>query len=270
MIEMLEGLFGLPLATVAVLFAVSVIAAVIDSVAGGGGLLNVPALMLAGLDPVAAVGTNKIQGTFGAVSASQAYYRAGLIEIRAMGPAFATALAGGGLGAVSAQVVPLGLLKTAVPFLLIGIALFVAFSPKLSDDTTRARTALIPYAVAACLPIAFYDGIFGPGAGTFLFISLVALLGQGVTRAAGNAKFLNLGSNAGALALFAASGVVNWPLGLALGLGSIIGARIGAGAALRQGARLIKPLVVCVAILMALRLMTDSSHPIGLWLRSHL
>lgn len=270
MIEMLEGVFSLPLATVAVLFAVSVLAAVIDSVAGGGGLLNVPALMLAGLDPVAAVGTNKIQGTFGAVSASRAYHLAGLIEARAMAPAFGAALIGGGLGAVSAQIVPLGLIRTAVPFLLIAIALFVALSPKLSDDATRARMALVPYALVGCLPIAFYDGIFGPGAGTFLFISLVALLGQGVTRAAGNAKFLNLGSNAGALTLFAAAGVVNWPLGLALGIGSIIGARIGARAALRQGARLIKPLVVCVAILMALRLMADPSHPVGLWLRSHL
>ncbi|HRK24243.1 MAG TPA: TSUP family transporter [Beijerinckiaceae bacterium] len=268
MIETLAELYGLPLASVAGLVAVSFTAAMIDAVAGGGGLLNVPALMLAGLNPVAAVATNKLQGTAGAISATRSYMRAGLIDRVAMRGAFLASLAGGAMGAVSAQIVPIDALRTGVPVLLIGVALFVAASPKLSDVASRARLGLMPYALGVALVIGFYDGIFGPGGGTFYFISLVLLLGQGVTRAAGNAKFLNLASNAGALGLFAFSGQVWWALGLTLGLASMLGARIGARAALKRGAGLIKPLVVIVSILMALRLLADPTHPIGQWLRS--
>lgn len=266
--EMANALFGLPLSSVLVLMAVAFAASIIDAVAGGGGLLNVPALMIAGLDPVAAVATNKVQGLAGAASAARAYLRAGLIDLKQMRPAFAGSLAGAGFGAISAQIVPIGALKTGVPVLLIGIALFVAFSPKLSDAESRERLRPLVYAATFSAMIGFYDGIFGPGAGTFFFITLVALAGQGVSRAAANAKFLNVASNFGALTLFAISGHVVWMLGLVLGLASIAGAQIGARAALKQGARLIKPVVVAVSILMALRLMLDAGHPVGAFVRS--
>jgi len=261
--DALTALFGLELSIVLTLMVVSFIAAIIDSIAGGGGLLNVPSLMLAGLDPVSAVATNKLQGSFGVLSATRAYARAGLIDWRASLPAFVGSAVGAGFGAVMAQVVPLGALKTAVPFLLIGIALFILLSPKLSDAESRERVRPLVYAVTFAAIIGFYDGIFGPGGGTFFFITLVVLLGQGVTRAAANAKFLNLASNLGAFGLFAFSGRIAWALGLALGVAAVLGAQIGARAALRGGAGLIKPVVVAVSILMALRLMLDPAHPVG-------
>lgn len=265
--DLFLNVFHLPPETVLALAAVSFVAAIVDAVAGGGGLLNVPALMLAGLEPVSAVATNKLQGTFGVLSSTRTYARAGLIDLKAMRVPFLGSALGAALGAIAAQVVPSGALRTIVPFILIALALFIALSPKLTDAESRARLGLVAFAMAVASVIGFYDGFFGPGGGTFFFISLVVLLGQGVTRAAANAKLLNLASNAGALGLFAFSGHLYWALGLVLGLAAWMGARIGARAALRQGAGLIKPLVIIVSMLMALRLMLDAAHPVGQWLR---
>ena len=260
------SLFHLPPETVAVLAAVSFVAAIVDSIAGGGGLLNVPAMMLAGLPPVAAVATNKLQGTFGVLSSTLTYARAGMIDMRGMRVPFLASAGGAAMGAIVAQIIPVTIVRTIVPFILIALALFVAFSPRLTDAESNARLGILPYALGFAASIGFYDGFFGPGGGTFFFITLILLAGQGVTRAAANAKFLNLASNAGALALFSISGHIYWALGLVLGIAAFAGAKIGANAALRRGAGLIKPLVVVVSTLMALRLMIDRSHPIGAWL----
>jgi uncharacterized membrane protein YfcA len=264
----LTAIVGLAPETLALLMAVALCAGVIDGIAGGGGMLNVPSLMLAGLDPVSAVATNKLQGTFGVASAARSFARARLIDWRAMRLPFWFAVAGSMLGAVAAQIIPSDFLRLVVPFLLIALALFVATSRKLSDDAAHQRVSAVAFAAAFSAPIGFYDGFFGPGGGTFYFIALVTLLGQGVTRAAGNAKLLNLASNAGSLAVYAASGIIWWWVGVALGLCSYAGAGIGARLAMKKGAALIKPLVVIVAIALALRLLAAPDHPFGAWLRS--
>lgn len=260
--------FVLPYGTVALLMAVAFCAGIIDGIAGGGGMLNVPSLMLAGLDPVSAVATNKVQGTFGVFSATRSFARAGLIDFRAMKTPFLGSLFGAMLGAVAALSIPSDYLRLVVPFLLIGLALFVASSRKLTDAEAHQRLPMLAFSAAFAAPIGFYDGFFGPGGGTFFFIALVTLLGQGVTRAAGNAKLLNLASNAGSLAIYAFSGTVWWALGAALGVASYTGAHFGAKLAMKKGARLIKPLVVVVALALALRLLTSADHPVGAWLRT--
>lgn len=259
---------GVPLSTLALLMLVAFVAGIIDGIAGGGGMLNLPALMLAGLDPVSAVATNKLQGTFGVASATRSFARAGLIDFRAMKPAVIAALIGSMLGAVGAQVIPSHYLRLIVPFLLIALALFVATSRKLSDAEAHQRLPMATFATAFAAPIGFYDGFFGPGGGTFYFIALVTLIGQGVTRAAGNAKLLNNASNVGALALYAVSGVVWWGVGITLGFASYAGAHVGAKLAMKKGAQLIKPLVVIVSLALAIRLLTGADHPVGAWLRS--
>lgn len=257
------SLFHASPATVAALMAVSFIASVIDAIAGGGGLLNVPALMLAGFNPVAAVATNKVQGLVAVVSATRTYARAGLVDVRDLWTAFAGAFAGSMLGAISAQILPMGLVRAVVPFLLVAVALFVALSPKLTDAESRRRMPPLAFAASFAAGIGFYDGIFGPGAGAFFFMALIGLLGLGVTRAAANAKFLNVASNGGAFLLFALSGQIFWAIGIAQALASYAGAQIGARLALRRGASLIKPLVVIVCLIMAARLMLDPAHPLG-------
>lgn len=265
--DILAGL-GVPPATLMVLMLVAFAAGIIDGIAGGGGMLNVPALMLAGLDPVGAVATNKVQGTFGVAAATRSFARAGLIDFRAMRPAVIAAVTGAMLGAVGAQIIPSHYLRLIVPFLLIALALFVATSRKLTDAEAQQRVPMLTFAAGFAAPIGFYDGFFGPGGGTFYFIALVTLLGQGVTRAAGNAKLLNLASNAGSLALYAVSGVIWWGVGIALGVASYAGAHVGARLAMKKGAQLIKPLVIVVALALAVRLLTGADHPVGAWLRS--
>jgi uncharacterized membrane protein YfcA len=113
--------------------------------------------------------------------------------------------------------------------------------------------------------LGFYDGMFGPGTGSFLMLGFVALAGFGVLKATAHTKFLNFGSNIGGFAVFLATGAVLWKVGLVMAAGQIIGARLGSRFAMRQGARVIKPLLVTVSVLLAVRLLADPAHPLRQW-----
>ena len=226
----------------------------VDAIAGGGGLLTLPALALAGLDPVAAVATNKLASTFGSGSATFAFWRAGKIEAVMTPPALAAAF-GAALGALALPWAPRALLSQALPVVLIAVALYFAFAPPLGETRRAARLSLSGFALTLAPAIGFYDGVFGPGAGSFYMVALVALSGFGLIRAMAGARFANFGSNFGALAVYALAGPVVVPAGLAMGFGAFLGARIGAHAALRAGARLVRPLIVVMSCAMAARLM---------------
>lgn len=258
---------GLELDIVALLALVAVAAGFVDAIAGGGGMITVPALMLAGLDPVTAVATNKLQGTFGVAVATHRFARAGMIDWRGAAPLAAVAGVAAVVGALAVKVLPVSLVAAAMPILLIAIAVYFALSRKVRDEDARARIGRLAFTVAIVAPVGFYDGLLGPGAGSFYMLGFVTLLGFGVVRATAHTKLLNFASNLGGLALFAATGAVLWPLGLAMAAGQLVGARLGAGMALRHGARLIRPLIVAVCCLMALRLLLDGANPLGQWLR---
>jgi len=236
----------------------------VDAIAGGGGLLTLPALALAGLDPVAAVATNKLASTFGSGSATLSFWRAGKIEA-AMAPAALTAASGAALGALALPLVPRAALAEALPVVLIAVAFYFAFAPPLSEARRPARLSLGGFAATLAPAIGFYDGVFGPGAGSFYMVALVVLGGLGLTRAIAGARFANFGSNIGSLAVYAASGHILVPAGLAMGAGAFLGARVGAHAALRAGARLVRPLIVVMSCAMAAKLM---SAPGGLMARA--
>jgi uncharacterized membrane protein YfcA len=172
----------------------------VDSIAGGGGLLTLPALALAGLDPVAAVATNKLASTFGSGSATLSFWRTGKIE-GAMAPAALTAAAGAALGALALPWAPRAALAEALPVVLIAVALYFAFAPPLSEAQRPARLSPGGFAATLAPAIGFYDGVFGPGAGSFYMVALVALGGLGLIRAMAGARFANLGSNIGSLAV---------------------------------------------------------------------
>lgn len=238
----------------------------IDSIAGGGGLIAVPALLLAGLPPVDALGTNKLQGLFGAASATITYARRGQVDPSKQIMPAALAFLGAAAGAGIATILPGDLLRVALPFVLIGIALYFALKPNM-DDVDRAerlRPALL--AVTAAPLIGFYDGLFGPGAGSFYMLAFVLLAGYGVLKATAHTKLLNFASNIGGFLAFALAGTVWWKLGLLMGAAQFLGARVGAGLAVRGGARLIKPLLVAVCTALALRLILDRAYPLRAWL----
>lgn len=246
------------------LVIVAFCAGFVDSIAGGGGLITVPALLLAGFTPVEALGTNKLQGVFGSGSATISYASKGLVDLRRQLPSALLSGAGSVVGALVATIVPGDLLRSALPFLLIAIALYFAFKPRM-DDIDRAER-LPPFLLGITLVplIGFYDGMFGPGAGSFFMLAFVSLAGYGVLKATAHTKLLNFASNIGGLAFFAVAGVVAWKIGLMMGVAQFLGARVGAQLAMKTGAKLIKPLLVIVCMALAVRLLIDPSHPLRL------
>lgn len=227
----------------------------VDAIAGGGGLLTLPSLALAGLDPISAVATNKLASTFGTASATFAFWRAGKVE-GGMAPAALAACLGSAIGALALPWAPRSLLTAALPVVLIGVAAYFAFTPRLGEAQRPERMSPGLFAWTLAPAVGFYDGVFGPGAGSFYMIGFVLMLGYGLTGAMAGARFANLGSNAGSLAVYALSGHIFVPAGLALGFGTFLGARLGAHMALRAGARLVRPLIVLVSCAMAAKLMT--------------
>lgn len=247
---MLDLTFDLVLLLIAAGFA----AGFIDSIAGGGGLITVPALMLAGIPPAQALATNKVQGVFGAATAAVSYASRGLVDPRRQWRAALVAAMGGIAGAALISYLPTDALRLALPVVLIGIAIFFAFKPGLNDLDRTQRIAPALFTAAVVPLIGFYDGLLGPGAGAFYMIAFVTLAGYGVLKATAHTKLLNLFSNLGGLLTFALIGQPLWLLGLAMGLAQIAGAALGARLAARIGARLIKPLLVATSTLLALRL----------------
>jgi uncharacterized protein len=234
----------------------------VDSIAGGGGLIAIPALLIAGFSPVESLGTNKLQGLFGTGSATIAFAAKGHIELKKqLGPAV-LAFAGSVVGAIVATWLPGDILRAALPLLLVAIALYFLLKPNL-DDLDRARR-LAPFAFGLTIVplLGVYDGLFGPGTGSFLMLAFVALAGYGVLKATAHTKLLNFASNCGGFLAFALAGAVAWKIGLIMGVAQFAGARIGANLAMRNGARLIKPLLVAVCITLAVRLLMDETHPL--------
>lgn len=239
---------------IAPLAGVAFCAGFFDSIAGGGGLLTLPALLLAGLDPLSALATNKLQASGASTSATLAFALQKRIEPR-LGLKFALGAGLGGLlGSLSIAHAPQNLLSAAIPFVLLGFAGFFAFSRGVSDHDRAPRWPQPKFLAVFPPLVGFYDGIFGPGAGTFYMMAIVAGLGFGAVRATGYTKAANAASNLASFGFFAASGAVLWPLGLAMTLASFLGAQLGARLAMRLGARLIKPLLVAMSVAMALKL----------------
>ncbi len=256
--EMIEALFALPILRVAALVVVAFVAGFIDSIAGGGGLLTVPATLIAGLPQVDALATNKLQSSFGSFSATLTFARAGRIEFHKALPWVAWTFAGSVLGAGTVSALPVAALKIGLPVLLVAVALFFLLSPRLRDEDVKSRLSAAAFGPLLGASIGFYDGVFGPGTGSFFMLGFVLLLGYGVLRATAHTKLLNFTSNIAALCVFLFGGHVNIPLGLAMGFGQFFGARLGAGLAIRAGVRLIRPLLVIVSLTMAAKLGYDA------------
>lgn len=237
------------------LACVGLLAGFVDAIAGGGGMLSLPALLSAGLPPVAALATNKMQSVVGTSMAVSTYWRRGFVNLSSLVPAIAATFAGSLLGAIAVSRVDTSLLNMAVPVALIAIALYFLFAPKLSDADSVSRLPFAALVPVMGFAIGFYDGIFGPGTGSFFTVGFVVLFGLGLTRATGSTKALNFTSNLAALAIFIPQGQVVWPVAAAMATGQVIGAYIGARTGIRYGATLIRPLVVIVSIALAIKLL---------------
>ncbi|WP_242395448.1 TSUP family transporter [Anaeromyxobacter oryzisoli] len=249
----------LELARIAVLAAVAFAAGTIDAVAGGGGLLTLPALLWAGIPPHLALGTNKGQSVFGAFAALARFARGGMIDGARARVTFPLGLAGSLVGATLVLAVPPAALRPLVLALLAAAAAFVAFrrpgAARFADAPPPPHAALRAAGIAAV--IGGYDGFFGPGTGTFLIVAFVALLGDGLAHASADAKVVNFASNLAALTLFATRGTVIWRVALPMAAAQLAGGWLGAHLAIRRGDALVRRAVVAVSLALAAKLALD-------------
>ncbi|MGI9282443.1 MAG: TSUP family transporter [Endozoicomonas sp.] len=240
------------------LFFIAVLAGFVDSIAGGGGLITVPALMAVGLSPAQALATNKLQSTGGSFSASVYFVRRGLVNLKAMRFAIFMTFVGSALGTILVQMIDASVLKQIIPFLLLGIAAYFILSPSArKTETSSARMSLIAFACTAGLGVGFYDGFFGPGTGSFFAIAFVSLLGYSLTMATAHTKVLNCTSNAASLLFFILGGQVVWAVGGIMLVGQFIGARLGSRMVVKRGQQIIRPMIVIISLLMTGKLMWD-------------
>jgi uncharacterized membrane protein YfcA len=237
------------------LFLLALAAAAIDAMAGGGGLLTLPGLMSAGLDPLSAFATNKLQSVFGPASATLQFRRKGRVRFRDHLLPAATCFVSAACGAACVSILDPGLLKSAIPFVLIGVAVAVIARPDLGEVEREARLSRRTGALTVIPLIAFYDGFLGPGTGSFFALAAVAFLGAGLAEATISAKIYNFMSNLGALLFFISGGHASWTYGAAMAAGTVIGGNIGARLVLKHGARIIRPVLFAMSLAMSVKLL---------------
>lgn len=251
----------------ALLILVAFVAGAIDALAGGGGLLTIPALLAAGIPPVAALATNKLQSAIGTGSAFLTFWRAGHVDLRRFALPAAGAFVGAIAGAAAVQHVDPRFLAAFVPILLIAMAFYFLLAPPMSEIDRHARVGRIGLTAVVTM-LGFYDGFFGPGTGSFLTTALVALGGLGLVRAIANTKFLNLATNVAALIAMIAGGKVLWMLGGAMAAANVLGNQAGTWVALRFGGKGVRPLLVAMSVILTVKLLADPANPLWAWLRA--
>ena len=240
-----------------VLFLVALLAGCVDAIAGGGGLITIPALLWAGLTPLETLATNKAQAVFGSGMATVHFVRKGFVEPRGIALAVLCTFSGAAAGAVLVQRLDNALLQGLIPALLIAFAFYFWRSPRVSDLDSHRRIDAPAFALTIGLGVGFYDGFFGPGAGTLFAMGYVALLGYNLRRATAHAKALNFTSNLAALLFFLAGGQIVWTLAALMAGGQLIGAWLGSHLVLRHGAALVRPVLVAASIAISGRLLWD-------------
>lgn len=239
----------------ALLFGAGLLGGFIDAIAGGGGLITVPALLWAGLPPQLALGTNKAQSSFGTAISVSRYAQAGLVDWPEVRLAAILSFLGSMAGAWTLTLVSNAALKQVIPWMLLAVVVYVIASPRLGSATGQARLGVALFSWIFGLTLGFYDGFFGPGTGAFWILAVVTLLGQELTRANAFTKVVNLGSNLGSLVVFAALGHVAPWVALAMVGGQLIGARLGSGLVLKHGSGLIRGVFLAVVLALVLKLL---------------
>jgi uncharacterized membrane protein YfcA len=251
----------MPLTTLALLFLAGLAGGFIDAIAGGGGLITLPALLAAGLPPQIALGTNKFQASCGTLIAVLRYARAGMMKTPSLWLAVVCAFIASMGGAYVVTIASNAALKRLIPWMLAAVAIYTAINPRFGLHASRARFRPIVFALLFGCAIGFYDGFFGPGTGSFWTVACVALLGLDLRHATGYTKAANLASNLGSLVIFLFSGSVLFSVGAAMIAGQIIGAQLGSGFVIRHGAKFIRPVFLGVVLILTVKLIWDGFHP---------
>jgi uncharacterized membrane protein YfcA len=245
------------------LFAAALVAGTVDAIAGGGGLITVPALLsIPSLrnQPHFVLGTNKGQSVFGASASLLRYAHGGLVDRRRALPAFLLGLGGSFVGARLALSIPPDRLKPIVVTIIAVAAVYITFR-RSGGPKHVAQRPHPSVAAASAFLIGGYDGFIGPGTGTFLIIAFVALLGDTLAQASANAKVVNFASNLAAVTLFGWSGKILWAYAIPMAVAQLVGGSLGAHLALRVGDRLVRRMVLVVSLSLLLKVVYDLIRP---------
>ncbi|MCX6414611.1 MAG: TSUP family transporter [Actinobacteria bacterium] len=253
---------SLDLGTIVLLCIAAGAAGWVDAVTGGGGLIQLPSLLIAMPNgpPADALGTNKLSSIIGTSAAAATYLRNTRIDLRTALPMAVAAFIGAGLGALLASHIPAASFRPIILVMLVGVWLWTWLKPAMGTvEQLRWEGQRRHYGVAviAGLGIGFYDGLIGPGTGSFLLIVLVAGLGLSFLKASATAKIVNVGTNIAALIIFGFTGSVLWLLGLLMGACNLVGAVLGARTAIAKGSEFVRRVFLVVVALLILRLAWD-------------
>jgi uncharacterized membrane protein YfcA len=247
----------LTLGTVLLLVLAGFLAGWVDAVVGGGGLIQLPALLLVpGISPVQALATNKLAGILGTSVSAATYYRRVQPGLSTAGPMALAALLGAGGGALLASSLPAGVFVPVILVALVAVATYTVARPQVGRATRlrwHGRQHLL-VALGLGAGIGFYDGLLGPGTGSFLVIALVGVLGYAFLEASAQAKIVNAATNLGALVVFATQGAPLWRLGLVVGAANVLGSYLGARTAVARGSGFVRVVFLVVVAVLVVRL----------------
>lgn len=243
---------------IGLLFITGLAAGFVDTLAGGGGLLTLPVLLNVCPDAKFALGTNKLQASFGSTSAAFHFARAGALRTRDCWRACVLAFLGSLAGSILVQQFDSQRLKQIVPVLLLAVAVFVWTRPHLGQKDIHPRVSRLQFDFGFAFGIGFYDGMFGPGTGTFLALAYMLGLGFNLARATAHAKALNCASNLAALLVFLIARKVLFVAGIAMGCGQWLGARLASRMVLKRGTKFIRPVFLTMVVLVTLKVIWDT------------
>lgn len=234
-------------------------AAFVDSIAGGGGLISLPAFLATGMPTHLALGTNKFSATAASCTSSIKYATSGKVNFKFLKYVLPFTFVGAALGVKVALMIDSRYLRPLVLVLVLSVGLYSLFSKTIGqeDKFKELNKKNITLGILLAFSIGFYDGFFGPGTGSFLIFGLISIFGYDFINAGGNARMMNFVSNLTALLLFAIQGKINYLYGIPVALAMIIGARFGTIFALKKGSKYIKPIFVAMSLGVACKMLFD-------------
>lgn len=239
-------------------FTIAVLAGVVDAIAGGGGLITIPSLLLLGLPPMVALGTNRLQAVIGELTTSLMFIVSKQLPTKGMGIGIVSTSIGALAGSFAVSIIDKESLEILLPIMMVAITVYSITSTRLkSTEASVAKLSTTKFMMIGGMVIGFYNGFFGPGTGSIWMLAFVILLGYTIKQATMATKPLNLVGNIASLILFIVLGHVDYTLGLIMGVGQIVGSIIGSKFVITYGTKLVRPVFISVTMTMTAKLIYE-------------
>lgn len=236
------------------------LAGLVDAIGGGGGLISLPAYLLAGVPPHVAIGSNKLSSAIGTGISTARFLKNGYVKLKLASVSAIFALVGSAIGAKISLLVSENILKVLMIVILPIVAYFVLKNKNLGDNDrtwSKSKRAVLAISIVASFGIGMYDGFYGPGTGTFLLLIFVGVATMDLKTAAGHTKVINLSSNVAALVTFIANGTIHYPLAIAAAFFSIAGHYVGSELVLKNGKKVVRPIIFVVLGLLSVKILME-------------